>query len=568
VDTGESFGYHGNDIDSTFEPLYQADEIIGHNIIGYDLPVLKKLYGFNPRPGCRRTDTLVLSRLMHGNLAEKDSKRIGFPSKEIGSHSLRAWGLRLGVLKGDYGHSGDDAWTEWSPEMQEYMMQDLEVTYRLLRHLKPHDYSQVAIDLEHRVTEVCHEITEAGWPFDQKKAIDLLVRLTERRDTLERGLLERFGSWQEIDKVFVPKADNRRYGYTKGKEVTKYKTVVFNPGSRVHIEKKLKELGWKPEEFTKSGRAKLDEPILLKIDIPEAKDIVEYLLVQKRIGQISDGDNAWLKMLWDDGRIHSNYTSSGCITGRASHSSPNIAQVPSGSSPYGHECRELFTVPDGWRIVGADMSGLELRTLAHYLWTFDDGEYSRVLNEGDIHKFNQEAAGLPTRDNAKTFIYAWLYGAGDSKIGTIVNGTKEDGKKLKESFLQKIPAIGKLKKVVGRSCSKGYLKALDGRHIPVSVHSSYAALNYLLQGAGAILCKQWLVESYDKMCLRYTHGWDGDFVILGWIHDEIQVACREGLEDHVGNILTLCAKSAGVPFGFKVPLKSEYKIGNNWSQTH
>jgi DNA polymerase-1 len=520
---------------------------------------------------------------MHGNLAEKDSKRIGFQPKEVGSHSLRAWGLRLGVLKGDYGHSGDDAWSEWSPEMQEYMMQDLEVTYRLLRHLKPHEYSQIAIDLEHRVTEVCHEITEAGWPFDQKKAIDLLVKLTERRDTLERGLLERFGSWQEIDKVFVPKADNSRYGYTKGKEVTKYKTVVFNPGSRVHIEKKLKELGWKPEEFTKSGRAKLDEPILLKIDIPEAKDIVEYLLVQKRIGQISDGDNAWLKMLWDDGRIHSNYTSSGCITGRASHSSPNIAQVPRGSSPYGRECRGLFTVPDGWRIVGADMSGLELRTLAHYLWKFDDGAYSDIVSKGDVHWYHAQVLGLIPegtsydehndahvliREKAKPWIYAWIYGAGPPKLATILKTSVADSKKVSQSFIERIPAIGKLKKVVGRSCSKGYLKALDGRHIPVSVHSSYAALNYLLQGAGAILCKQWLVESYDKICIRYTHGWDGDFVIIGWIHDEIQVACRDGLEDHVGNILTLCAKSAGVPFGFRVPLKSAYKIGNNWSQTH
>lgn len=568
TDTGEEWSYGPDDIEKGLEDLYNADTIAGHNIVGFDLPALWKVYKWAPRPGVRRVDTLVIARLLHPNIKNEDFKRKDFPKELIGRHSLEAWGLRLGEPKADY----KGPWDAWNPEMHAYMEQDVRTTHKLLQFLKPWDYPRLPLDLEHRVEHVCRLMEYHGWTFDQTKAEALYLTLVKRRDELERSLVSKFGSWQEIDKVFVPKRDNRKLGYIKGVEVTKYKTVTFNPGSRRHIEKKLTQLGWKPEEFTESGQAKLDEPILEKIDIPEAKDIIEYLLVQKRLGQLADGDNGWMRLVDKEGLIHARVNPGGTITGRASHSNPNIAQVPAvkgkkGLVPYGRECRELFTVPTGWRLVGADMAGLELRTFAHYLSFFDGGAYGDIVVNGDIHTHNQRAAGLPTRDMAKTFIYALLYGAGDAKIGLIVGGSAKHGQRLKKQFFKGLPAYKKLRERVDIACRKGYLQALDGRRL--SIRSAHAALNTLLQGAGAILCKQWLADFYDEMDKAgYKFGYDGDYVIVGWIHDEIQVACKAELVEVVGETLVRCAKAAGDPFNFRIPLDSSYSSGLTWADTH
>lgn len=563
VDTGEQWSYKPGEIEGGLEDLYEAEELIGHNIITFDLPALWKVHKWAPRPGTKRTDTLVVARLLHPAVKVEDAKRTDFPSKLYGSHSLKAWGLRLGEPKDEY----DGGWDTWTPDMHSYMEQDGRTNLRLLQFLKPWEYPPVPLALEHRVAHVCHLMEHHGWTFDQTKAQNLYVKLVERRDELEKALVQKFGSWQEIDRIFIPKRDNSKLGYKAGVEVTKYKTVVFNPGSRHHIIKKLMEMGWNPKEFTESGQAKLDESVLSKIDIPEASMLVEYLLVQKRLGQIGDGDQGWLKLVQSDGRIHGYINSLGTITGRAAHSSPNVGQVPANRAPYGHECRELFTVPDGWKLVGADMAGLELRTFAHYLAHFDKGAYGDVVINGDIHTHNQTLAGLPTRDMAKVFIYATLYGAGDSKIGSIVGGSVKHGKELKERFFKQLPAYKKLRDMVDEACKKGYLKGLDGRRL--HVRSTHAALNTLLQGAGAILCKQWLADFYDSMEEQgFTLGYDGDYVIVGWIHDEIQVACREALAPVVGETLVSCAKSAGLPFNFRIPLDSSYQTGSNWAETH
>ena len=568
IDSGYQSSYVGDEIQQGLEELYEADEIIGHNIIAFDLPALRKVYKWGPRPGCRRTDTLVVSRLLHPNLKAKDFTRPDFPQKLIGSHSLKAWGLRLGEPKDEY----DGGWHEFNQAMLAYMEQDGRTNFKLLTHLKPWEYPEVPLALETRVAHVCHLMEEHGWTFDKDKASRLYITLVKRRDELEQSLIQRFGKWREVDKVFIPKRDNKKRGYTAGVEVVKWKEVMFNPGSRRHIEKKLRELGWKPKDFTDGGAAKLDEPILNAIDIPEAQQLVEYLLIQKRLGQLADGEQGWLKQVGDDGRIHTRYNALGTITGRASHSNPNIAQVPAikgkkGLVPYGRECRELFTVPPGWKLVGADMAGLELRTFAHYLSFFDGGEYGRVVLDGDIHTFNQQAAGLPTRDMAKTFIYALLYGAGDAKIGTIVGGSAKEGKRLKDQFFKTLPAYKKLKELVDEKAKLGTIKGLDGRLL--YIRSQHAALNTLLQGAGAILCKQWLADVYDELTeAGYTYGYDGDYVFGVWCHDEIQTACKQELADDIGAIVVRCAKEAGKPFDFKIALDAEYKIGDNWSQTH
>lgn len=500
---------------------------------------------------------------MHPQVKLEDYKRINFEPKLIGSHSLRAWGLRLGEHKGDYA----GPWDTWSPEMHSYMEQDVRTNFRLLTHLKPWDYPPVPLALEHRVAEICNLMHEEGWTFDKTKAAKLYVDLVKRKDQLEQELIAKFGQWETPDKVLIPKRDNKKLGYTAGVPVTKMKTVVFNPGSRVHIEKKLKEAGWQPTEFTDSGRAKLDESVLERIELPEARQLVEYLLIQKRLGQVGDGDFGWLKLVQTDGRIHGTINSCGTITGRATHNSPNVSQVPSNRATYGKECRSCFTVPQGWKLVGADMAGLELRTFANRLSAYDEGAYAKALIEGDIHTHNQRTAGLESRDQAKTFIYALLYGAGDQKIGSIVGGNASKGAKLRHRFMSELPAYAKLKAIVDKSSTKGYINALDGR--PLQIRSQHSALNTLLQGDGAILCKQWLVSFYDHMVAHgYTHGYTGDFVICGWIHDEIQVACPEHLSDTVGNALVTCARRAGEAFGFSVPLDSSYTIGNNWSETH
>jgi DNA polymerase-1 len=563
TETGEQWSYKYDEIEKALEDLYDADVLVGHNIIGYDLPVLKKLYNWNYRPGTRIIDTLVTARLCQPNVKQEDLTRINFESKLIGSHSLKAWGQRLGVPKADY----EGGWEEWNEEMHSYMEQDVRTTFRLLRHLKPWDYPPVPFALEHQVAAIVTLMQQEGWTFDQAKAHELYVTLVKRRDELEKALKEKFGEWEEVDKVLIPKRDNKKLGYLKGVPVTKMKMVVFNPNSRHHIEKKLKEAGWEPTEFTESGRAKLDEPILSRINQPEAQLLVEYLLVSKRLSQIGDGDGAWLRLVESDGRIHGTINSGGTVSGRASHHSPNVSAVPANRAPYGKECRACFTVPPKWKLVGADFSGLELRTFAHYLSHFDEGEYTKVVCEGDVHTHNKNLAGLQTRDQAKTFIYALLYGASSRKLGVICGLSEKDGARLKSRFMAQMPAYAKLIEVVTIACDKGYINGLDGRYL--HIRSQHSALNVLLQGAGAILCKQWLVSFYDQMCAKgYVHGYDGDYVIAGWIHDEIQVACKEELADIVGKLLVEQAQSAGEPFNFKVPLDSNYVIGNNWSDTH
>ena len=563
TDTHEQFSWGPHQLPEALETLYQADVLTAHFGISYDFPMLKKVMGWNPRPGCRRQDSVVMSRLLHSGIAKDDAARPGFPGKLVGSHKLKAWGLRLGEHKGDF----EGPWDEWSQEMQDYMDQDVVVNHRLLQYLKPWEYPQGPFDLEHRVAEICFQIEQDGWPFDTKGAQELYVKLAQRRDELEASLKETFGSWEEVDRVFVPKRDNKTRGYVAGVPVTKYKTVTFNPGSRVHIERKLRELGWNPQDFTEGGRAKLDEGILVKIDIPEAKLIIEYLLIQKRLGQLADGDNGWLRVVGDDGKIHGSYNTLGTVTGRCTHHNPNVSQVPSVRAAYGKECKSLFYAPTGWKLIDADMSGLELRTFAHYLSNFDNGEYGKIVVDGDVHTFNQNAAKLPTRDNAKTMIYATLYSAGDEKLGKIVNGTRADGKRIRDLFNKAIPAYPKLKDAVTAGCKKGWLKGLDGRRL--SIRSEHAALNVLLQSAGAILCKQWISDFSLAMESRgYQKGWNQDYVIVGFIHDAIDVCVKEHMVDEVGELIVTTAQRSGDPFGFKIRLDSSFSVGSSWADVH
>jgi DNA polymerase I-like protein with 3'-5' exonuclease and polymerase domains len=545
----------------------KGHKLVGHNAIKYDYAVIDKLYPQHGIPKDSIVDTLVLSRLIHANLSDTDLpllKRGTLPSKCFGYHSLEAWGHRLGNHKGEY----TGGWEEFSPEMLEYNEQDCRVTADLLEKLLGANWDQRCMDLEHQVAWLMSKQEQNGFVFNEKAGVELYALLAKRKAELTEQCAALFPPWQVCLGDFIPKVNNKKQGYVKGVPIKRYKTVVFNPSSRDHIANRLMTLyGWEPLVMTEGGKPKVDEVVLASLKYEPCKLLSEFLMVQKRISQLAEGDNAWLNLV-KDGKLHGSINTNGAVTGRATHSRPNISQVPSSNSPYGHECRSLFTVPVGWTLVGADASGLELRCLAHYMAKYDGGAYGTALLEGDIHTTNQLAAGLATRPQAKTFIYAFLYGAGDEKIGSVISGSASDGKKLKAKFLRNLPALGRLVEDVKEVAKRGYLMGLDGRRI--YVRSSHAALNTLLQGAGAIVCKQWLVMLEAQLQVRgLVHGWEGGYCFCAWSHDEVQIACRTPeVAQEVAELATKCVRLAGEHFNFRCPTAGEFKIGLNWSDTH
>ena len=562
VDTGEVRKFNDDEIEDALMLLSMADEIIGHNIIDYDIPAIQIVY---PEWTTRAkvTDTLVLSRLIHGDLFNEDAERnfsvSKFPKKFWGSHSLKAWGFRLGDFKDEYG----GGWGGFCEEMLTYCVQDTKVTDTLYKKLMKTEPTQKSVDLEHRMASICREIGNNGWTFDEKKAGELYAELAQKRHVIEEDLKELFPPW-EVTEDFYPKVNNKTRGYVKGELFVKSKTIYFNPASRVHIQRCLVDkYKWRPKFFTPNGQAKIDETILASLPYPEAKRLAEFFLIQKRIGMLAEGAGAWLKKVSADGKLRHRLNSNGCVSSRATATSPNLQQVPSSGSPYGKECRELFTAPRGWHICGTDLSGIELRLLASYLHPYDGGKYSKQILEGDIHTYNQHAAGLATRSQAKTYIYAQLFRGGDRLIGAIAGGGTKRGKELKDNYDKAVPAFATLKKNLKTAASRGHIKALDGRKL--RVRSEHRCLSQLLQSAGAIVAKQWVMMTYDKIKEKY-----GDKVfIMGWIHDEIQIACisKEIAED-VGYIAGAMAQEAGVALGLNIPTEAEYSVGRTWADTH
>ena len=504
--------------------LRPNDILIGHNIVGFDAPVLKKHWNLNIESSQLR-DTLIMSRL-HNPVLEN-------------GHSLKSWGLRLGKHKGDF----TDFDGGLCDEMVDYCIQDVEVTASLFENLSRDllDWGESST-LEHQVAAIIKEQEDNGFKLDVKKALFLLTDWRKRLAEIE----------EELQTVFRPIVTERVSEKT-GKRL-KDKIEIFNPGSRKQIAERLTALGWKPTKHTEKGSVIVDEKVLSNIDIPEAKLISEYLLLQKRITQVEK----WIDYADRNDRVHCRVISNGAVTSRMTHSRPNLAQVPRVGNPFGKECRECWTVEDGNRLVGIDASGLELRMLAHYM---RDEEYTNEILSGDIHTANMKAAGLTNRDQAKTFIYAFLYGAGPAKIGQIVGGGEKEGKKLIDSFLANTPALHKLKEKVNRISEKGSLPSLDGRRL--IIRSQHAALNTLLQGAGAVVMKKALVLLHSKLKAGKIHG---SFVAN--VHDEWQIETTKELAESVGRLGVQAIQEAGLALGLRCPLDGEFKIGANWAATH
>lgn len=555
LDTGDYRGYKPDEVDSALLRLSKADEIIGHNIINYDIPAIQIVKpGWNTE--AKITDTLILSRLIYSDLKREDWDALrDMPKRLYGSHSLAAWGHRLRNHKGDY----TGGWETWNEEMHQYMEQDVRLTAHLYRIFDVDKFSTRAIELEHQVAFITEDIGNAGWTFDESKAADLYGELARRRQELDEELQGLFEPW-EVTETFIPKVNNSKLGYQKGVPFEKRKTVYFNYNSRRQIEFCLRrKYGWEPKQLTADGHAQIDDVVLANLPYPEAKRLSEIFLIQKRIGQLAEGKQAWLKKVDKDGKLRHRIISGGCISGRASHVGPNLAQVPSTRLPYGKQCRELFTVQPGYSLVGSDLSGLELRCLAHYL--NDGGAYAKEILSGDIHTANQSAAGLDTRDQAKTFIYTLIFGGGDRKLGEVVGSTPTAGRKLRDNFFRSVPAFRELKTQLEVASEKGWIYGLDKRRL--KVRSQHSVMSTLIQSAGAVLCKQWLIE-IDHLLKQENL----DAQVIAWVHDEVQIQTRKGEEDVVGDIARRAAQKAGEAYSFRCPIEAEYAHGATWGDTH
>ena len=521
--------------------IHGAQTIVGHNIVNFDAPKIKELWHISI-DGWKLRDTLLMSRLWNPRLS--------------GGHSLGAWGERLGYAKGDF----TDYDGGLSEEMISYCKRDVSLTVKLEEYLttalKKDGFSDESIQLEHDVAVITSQQEINGFKLDIGRANELLTNLMERMNALER----------EVQGVFPPLVEERVSEKT-GKKL-KDKVTVFNLGSRKQIASRLQGKGIVFKDQTEKGNIIVNEKTLASIDLPEARLIGEYLTLQKRVGQI---DN-WVNAVADDGRVHGGVITNGAVSGRMTHSNPNMAQVPAAkkdkvtgellwgaASTFSTDCRACWVVDEGNVLVGIDASGLELRMLAHYM---NDKNYTKQLLEGDIHTYNQKMAGLETRDQAKTFVYALIYGGGVAKIGQIAGGSARKGKQLIDQFMKNLPAYARLKnKVLTAMRSNGTLLGLDGRRL--RVESEHSALNFLLQSAGAVVMKKALVILHEKLTNQKI--W---FKIVANVHDEWQIETTEDKANEIGELGRLAIKEAGEWFNMNCPLDGDYKVGSTWAETH
>jgi DNA polymerase I-like protein with 3'-5' exonuclease and polymerase domains len=570
--------YGPGEIDKAIERLASASCVVGHNNIMFDCPVLESLHGarFN-----KRIDTLVTARLMYPDRH----------SSPVGGNSLAEWGQFLKFPKG--GHSD---WSKYSDEMAEYCGNDVLLTKEIYRYLSKRWSSwKKAIQLEHKVAEIISKQHWNGVSISIPAATHLYTLANTERTDLLKKLQDAFPPKIEFMKTpqyyfiegisseFARKSDAKDWARKNGIKAPiigdgpmKFKEIPFNPASGDQIaERLIAKYNWKPKITTESGKPSTEGDVLEKLSdkYPEAKMIVDWRMCQNR-ANIAE---TWIKCISPNtNRLHHSVNTNGAVTGRMTHSDPNVncPKIRKGKNKeilygfegeYGFECRKCFEPRPGWYQVGADASGLELRMLAHYMAQYDGGEYVKQVTEGDVHTYNQKAAGLENRDQAKTFIYAFLYGAGDEKIGKIVKGTSKDGARLKETFLKGLPALAQLKKFCADCVSSGFIVGLDGRKIPI--RSQHAALNTLLQSGGALVMKQALVFRYETINQQHVYGVDWADMLN--VHDEYQSEARtQDIAKFIGLTSVDSIKKSGLYFGLACPLDGEYKIGKSWAECH
>jgi len=534
IDSGEMLLFEQDNLADGIQMLRDADMIIGHNIYAFDIPLIERLYGSLDKKPEQIMDTLILSRLVYGDN----------PPTTDQSHSLMAWGEHLGHSKVDY----QGGWDNYTAEMGKYCLQDSVVTTKIWEHFSKQNYMTQysrAVRMEHVVADMIKRQVEAGFGFDLDKAEALEMELLIEKSQIEDEMRRIFP-----DKIIV------RHSEKTGKRL-KDKVEVFNPGSRQQIAERLQEkYGWEPST-TDKGNPKVDHEVLSNLDYPEAKTLCKYFDLIKLMSQVSD----WVgrAKISRDKRIHAYINTLGAVTGRMSSKEPNIQQVH--SDP---RARALFVPKDGWVLVGSDLKGLELRMLAHYLYPFDNGAYAKEVCEGDIHTHNQKAMELESRNTAKTAIYCFLYGGGDEKFAKTINSSTYKAKQTKNKLLSNIPGLKKLiENCRFDTLDKGYVKPFNWR--PVYVRKEHAALNTLLQSSGAHIAKAWACVADQR--LRMEIGQD-KFNWVASVHDELQVECHPDVANKVGKILCESATTAGELLRSNCKIEAEFKVGNNWSETH
>lgn len=567
IGTEEMKSFGPDKIEEGLEYLSKADVLIGHNIIKFDLPALKQVTGFEFDGEV--IDTHNLSRLLFPQIEDqfdwiayrKKEDKYLLPKKLFGSHKLEAWGYRLGFFKQE---SPD--FLKFSQEMLEYCQQDVLVNVKIYHYLMSKRPTPESIDLECKFQQVMWEAEENGVYFNEKLAHKLHAEFSGESEKLRQEMQEIFPTLlipeTKNGKVveFTPSRGNKTKGYVKGAVFSRLVTQEFNPNSDQQIAYRFKRFyKWVPKTFTKSGAPSLEDNVLAKLEYPIVKPLRRYKILQKRLSLL----NGWFKKLTHEGKIHGWMFTNGAVTGRCTHKV--IANIPRPDKPYGKEIRSLWMAPKGYDLVGCDAKGLELRLLAHYLAKWDGGEYVQSVL-GDPHTANQKAAGLPTRDTAKTFIYALLYGGGDAKIGSIVKKGSAVGRKLKDTFFKNTPAIKKLIDTLhSRVDKKKPIVSIDGRSIFIRKKS--ASLNFLLQGAGALLMKRAAIIFKEK-CIEEKYEWGKDVLLVIHYHDEFQTYAREEISEHVGYLANESIKAAGEYYNLRCPMEGDPKIGKNWSETH
>jgi len=413
-----------------------------------------------------------------------------------------------------------------------------------------------AVTLEHEIALMMSQQKVTGWPFDVKKAQilenTLLNRLQELRDQSVKLC------WCVPGNLFTPRRDNKKQGYIAGAEMQRLKE--FNPSSREHIAWWFKTFQkWKPNKFTPTGKAVIDETVLKEIGTKEALVFLEILITQKKLGMLSQGTNAWLKLV-KDGRVHHSCFI-GAVTHRMAHSHPNLAQVSSDK-----DCRELFVTKPTWKLIDSDLAGIELRLFAHYLARYDGGRYAKILLEQDIHQVNADKIGI-SRRQVKTITYCFLYGGGNQKLGLSYDNmlplekAKKKGAEIRRAYMDAIPGLEKLVEDTKRVAGRGSIRAIDKRQIIVD--KEHKALNCLLQGSAAVVAKRWLLLTDHNIRMSNMK-----YERYAFVHDEQVLGSDPKYAHDIAEICKLSALQAGEYYNLRLPIEADAQIGDNWAEVH
>ena len=528
LESGDGHVYGPDELDAGLHVVEHAAEIWTHNGLGFDLPVLRRLHGIEPKGRVR--DTLVLARLHRPDMP--------------GGHSLQAWGKRISVEKGDMTcvpiSADEGSWAaSWSPAMAAYCLQDCRVTAALRTHLLALKLPEQAVDLEHRFAQLMHLQEQRGFMLDCDAARKLAADLGKRLSELDEAACKQF----------------MRPGLS-----AELSADTFNPASRQQVAERLLEHGWVPAQHTPTGRPVVNEGTLRSADVAGANLLAEAFQIRKHLGMLADGSAAWLRLVRGDGRLHGRVNPCGTVSWRCTHASPNLAQVPA------ENCfRRLFIPQPGWKLVGCDAKSLELRVLAHYLQPFDGGAFIERVTKGDVHQQTQQSLGLANRAHAKRLMFALIYGAGDARLGEIVGGTHTDGVELRQAFMQRTPGFAQLLGWVRAQSAKGWLEGLNG--CALTVRSRHSALNLLIQSAGAVVMKQALVTAVELLTDDRLDYWR-DYALVAHVHDEIQVEARPEVCWRVARCLESAVRIAGEQWDLRCPMAATSRIGDTWSETH